>query len=219
REVAFVGYLRAGKSTLVNALLRRPLLPARRDTTTFVPTRVEYKPDGFASRLVFMSAEALEDERRELLEAVRGGRVRAQLGEFAGALASIGALTDLAPGAGAPDEVMATLDTAARSGAALPATLPAVERLLGRAIERAHLSETDMMGSVLSIIAPEADLVGDLALGHLERAVLAEVVLSGPFEPLKALAGPSISSTQLSLLDTPGLGDDRPHLRRRVLQV
>lgn len=214
-EVAFVGYFRSGKSTLVNALLGRQLMPSRHDATTLVTTRITYRSTGYGARFVFIEPAELERERLELEGALRDRR---ELDGLHRALASVGALREGETGPVPDRERIEGLRADVQEGLRLPPVPTHLQMRLGRVAARSYEDEGALLDALRPIIAPEP---GQLASGELsleERALLAEVVLTGPFESLRALVPPDVDPTRFSFVDTPGLGD-RAHLGLRVREV
>lgn len=217
-SIAVIGVFRGGKSTLINALLGANLLPAAHVATTATITQVRHRPEGYVVRVRytgpqdqgFTAARAdllalfqrpLEDVLHELRDLNARGPVESLLGMY-GAIGEHGALLE--------DRVSRLHAEAQRAGA-LPA-LPH-EKLLGKIVEHRH----ENLATLEDAVRPYVMFTGATGEFDLDAAIrqfmIASVTIEGPFD---VLASPRHGAGALTLVDTPGLEDPRPFVKRMV---
>ncbi|MCS6999028.1 MAG: dynamin family protein [Aquificaceae bacterium] len=69
-EVAFVGLEKAGKSTLVNAIIGKSILPSDYKRATYTTTQVEYSPENYLEVFFYEEEEFLNEVYRKMLKDV-----------------------------------------------------------------------------------------------------------------------------------------------------
>lgn len=67
-EVAFVGLEKAGKSTLVNAIISRDILPSDYKRATYTTTQIEYSPTPYIEISFYTQEEFLKEVFRKMLK-------------------------------------------------------------------------------------------------------------------------------------------------------
>lgn len=219
-SVAVLGVFRGGKSTLLNALLGARLLPAALAPTTATVTEIAYRPGEFLMEARYVAeddasyqaaCDALkrilhETPAERVLEVFRDPHNRASVEALLGMYGVLGQHGRIEAAA-----LSQLYDTYHRHRGALP-ELPRHD-LLGK-IEVLRQTSLDRFEQA---VRPFVMFSGAEGAYDRDAAVrqfmLSKVDLQGPFE---ALAPGELTGAVLRLIDTPGLEDPRPFVRRIV---
>ena len=217
-SIAVIGVFRGGKSTIINALLGASLLPAAHAATTATITKIRYRRSGYVVRVQYTGPEEesfraardellallqrpLDDAKRDLRDPKSRAGVEALLGMY-GALGEHNVLVE-----GRVDDLHAQV---AQTKALPPFPHQA---LLGQSVE---LSKADL-ATIEDAVRPYVMFTGAGGEFDIDAAtrqfMISSVTIEGPFDVLASKEG-GVGS--LTLVDTPGLEDPRPFVKKMV---